>query len=201
MARRNIFREIIGWVIAIIVPAILVFTLNLFVFTISGVRQESMMNTLKEGDIVFYSRLSLKIDKLKRGDIILFLADGMEKEGFFDELSIKINDLKDVMTGKGLTNKRYVKRIVGLPGDTIDIRDDGSVYINGEKEYKAYVRGLTPPGNMKYPLVVPEGHLFVMGDNRALSSDSRDFGSISIKSVEGKAVFIIWPPSKAGGIK
>jgi len=200
MARRSIIREILGWILAVIIPVILVFALNLFVFTISGVRQESMRNTLKEGDIVFFSRLSSDIDKLKRGDIILFLADGREKEGFLDELSIKINDFRAVITGRS-TAKRYVKRIIGMPGDMIDIREDGSVYINGEKESKAYVRGLTPPGKMGYPLEVPEDHIFVMGDNREVSSDSRDFGCISIKSVEGKAVFILWPPSKVGSIK
>ncbi len=201
MAKRKVLKELFGWVIAIIVPVILVFTLNLLVFTISGVRQESMENTLKEGDIVYYSRLSSGIDKLKRGDIILFLAHGREKAGFFDELSIKIDDFKDIITGKGSTTKRYVKRIIGIPGDMIDIREDGSVYINGEKENKAYVKGLTPPGKMKYPLEVPEDQLFVMGDNRGVSSDSRDYGCISINSVEGKAIFILWPPSKVGSIK
>lgn len=201
MARRNVLREILGWITAIIVPVILVFALNLFVFIISGVRQDSMRNTLTEGDVVYYSRLSSKIDKLKRGDIILFLTDGREKAGLIDELSIRIDDIKDIIKGKGSTHKRYVKRIVGMPGDIIDIREDGSVYINGEKENKAYIRGLTAPGKMKYPLEVPEQHLFVMGDNREISEDSRDFGCISINSVEGKAAFILWPLSKVGTIK
>lgn len=201
MARRNVLREILGWITAIIVPVILVFALNLFVFTISGVRQDSMRNTLTEGDVVFYSRLSSNIDKLERGDIILFLADGREKAGLIDELSIKMDDIKDIIKGKGSTPRRNVKRIIGMPGDIIDIREDGSVYINGEKENKAYVWGITPPRKMKYPLEVPENYFFVMGDNREISKDSRDYGCISINSVEGKAVFILWPPSKVGTIK
>lgn len=201
MAKRKVLKEIIGWLIAIIIPVTLVFILNIFVFTISGVKQESMRNTLVEGDVVYYNRFSSKIDKLKREDIILFLAHGREKRGFFDELSIKITDFKDIISGKGLTNTRYVKRIIGIPGDIIDIKKDGTVYINGEKENKAYVKGLTYPGNMEYPLEVPENNLFVMGDNREVSSDSRKFGCISIHSVEGKAAFIIWPASKVGLIK
>jgi signal peptidase I len=66
MARRSILKEIFSWLMAIIIPVLLVFALNLFVFAISGVRQESMENTLKEGDVVFFSRLSSNIEKLKR---------------------------------------------------------------------------------------------------------------------------------------
>ncbi len=201
MTKRKIFKEIIGWLFVIIIPFILVLTLNIFLFTISGVKQDSMRDTLIEGDVVYYNRLSAKIDKLKREDIILFLAEGREKEGFLDELSIKLTDIKDIIARKELTNTRYVKRVIGLPGDIIDIKDDGTVYINGEKENKAYVKGLTPPGSMKYPLVVPENQLFVMGDNRAVSKDSRKFGCINILSVEGKASFILWPLSKVGSMK
>ncbi len=201
MTKRKIFKEIIGWLFVIIIPFILVLTLNIFLFTISGVKQDSMRDTLIEGDVVYYNRLSANIDKLKREDIILFLADGREKEGFLDELSIKLTDIKDIIARKELTNTRYVKRVIGLPGDIIDIKDDGTVYINGEKENKAYVKGLTPPGSMKYPLVVPENQLFVMGDNRAVSKDSRKFGCINILSVEGKASFILWPLSKVGSMK
>ena len=201
MTKRKIFKEIIGWLFVIIIPFILVLTLNIFLFTISGVKQDSMRDTLIEGDVVYYNRLSAKIDKLKREDIILFLAEGREKEGFLDELSIKLTDIKDIIARKELTNTRYVKRVIGLPGDIIDIKDDGTVYINGEKENKAYVKGLTPPGSMNYPLVVPENQLFVMGDNRAVSKDSRKFGCINILSVEGKASFILWPLSKVGSMK
>lgn len=201
MASRKILKEILGWVLAIILPVILVFALNIFVFTISSVSQDSMRNTLIPGDVVFYSRLSVGLDKLRRGDIILFLTNGKEMNSFADKFKQKIRDVTDVITGRGQTTERYVKRIVGLPGDVIDITADGSVYVNGEKENKAYVRGLTPPRGMDYPITVPENCLFVMGDNREASKDSRDFGCISIKSVEGKAVFIVWPLSKIGKIK
>ena len=201
MASRKILKEILGWVLAIILPVILVFALNIFVFTISSVSQDSMRNTLIPGDVVFYSRLSVGLDKLRRGDIILFLTNGKEMNSFADKFKQKIRDVTDVITGRGQTTERYVKRIVGLPGDVIDIRADGSVYVNGEKENKAYVRGLTPPRGIDYPITVPENCLFVMGDNREASKDSRDFGCISIKSVEGKAVFIVWPLSKIGKIK
>jgi len=201
MAKRKVLKEILGWVLAIIIPVILVFTLNIFVFTITSVRQDSMRNTLIPGDVVYYNRLAARFDKLQRGDIILFLTNGREMNGFSDKLQIKIRDFTDAITGRGQSIERYVKRIIGLPGDVIDIRADGSVYINGEKENKAYVRGLTPPRGMDYPITVPENCLFVMGDNREASKDSRDFGCISIKSVEGKAVFVLWPLSKVGKLK
>lgn len=201
MAKRKVLKEILGWVLAIIIPVILVFTLNIFVFTITSVRQDSMRNTLIPGDVVYYNRLAARFDKLQRGDIILFLTNGREMNGFSDKLQIKIRDFTDAITGRGQSIERYVKRIIGLPGDVIDIRADGSVYVNGEKENKAYVRGLTPPRGMDYPITVPENCLFVMGDNREASKDSRDFGCISIKSVEGKAVFVLWPLSKVGKLK
>jgi signal peptidase I len=130
------------------------------------------------------------------------LADGREIHGIFGAVKIKFTDLKDFLTGKSeRTNVRYVKRIIGLPGDVIDIDDEGKVYVNGEPEKKPYVLGKTFKGNLEYPLKVPENKLFVMGDNREMSDDSRRFGCISINSVEGRATFVLWPSSRVKKIK
>lgn len=202
MKRRNLIREIVSMLVTIIIIITIVFILNMMVFAISGVNQVSMRNTLLEGDIVYYNRLAYKTDHFKRGDIILFLTGGREKNGILDLFSIKLTDLKDALTNKGnFTNERYVKRIIGLPGDIIEIDDDGKVYVNGEIENKPYILGHTSKGNMEYPLKVPENKFFVMGDNREMSEDSREFGCVSIKSFEGKALFILWPSSRVRQIK
>jgi len=197
MKVKNLVREIISLMVTIIVIIIIVFTLNITVFTISEVKQVSMRNTLLEGNIVYYNRLANKPEHFNRGDIVLFLVDGGEIHGIFNAISIKFTDLRDSLAGKrGRTNVRYVKRIIGLPGDVIEIDDDGKVYVNGELEKRPYVLGNTSEGNMKYPLKVPENEFFVMGDNREMSDDSRKFGCISIDSIEGKEAFILWPPSR-----
>lgn len=198
----KISREIISWLLAVLLPVIIVFALNVKVFAIPVIDQSSMHNTLFEGDVVYINRFADEMKDLKREDIVLFLTNGREKQGLLDEIGIKFTDIADKFRKKeDKINERYVKRIIGMPGDEIDITPEGKVFINGELENEAYVVGLTPPRDMAYPVKVPEGQLFVMGDNREVSLDSRNFGCISIKSLEGKAVFILWPPSKVGTIK
>lgn len=198
MTKKKIIHEIFSWLLVILIPLVLVFFLNMKVFAISVVDQYSMNNTLFKGELVYYNRINYNINTIERGDIILFLADGKIKDGFFSELAIKVQDFMDNFRKESQrTNKRFVKRVIGVPGDVIDIHD-GQVYVNGVKESGDYVLGTTPPFSGEYPLTVPPGKLFVMGDNREISKDSRSFGCIDVHSVEGKAVMIIWPLSRIG---
>ncbi|MDI9514624.1 MAG: signal peptidase I [Clostridiaceae bacterium] len=198
MTKKKIIHEIFSWLLVILIPLVLVFFLNMKVFAISVVDQYSMNNTLFKGELVYYNRINYNINTIERGDIILFLADGKIKDGFFGELAIKVQDFMDNFRKESQrTNKRFVKRVIGVPGDVIDIHD-GQVYVNGVKESGDYVLGTTPPFSGEYPLTVPPGKLFVMGDNREISKDSRSFGCIDVHSVEGKAVMIIWPLSRIG---
>jgi signal peptidase I len=202
MKVKKLIREIISLLVTMIVIFTIVFTLNMTVFTISRVNQVSMQNTLFEGDIVYYNRFANKTSHFKRGDLVLLLANGRERHGILDAISIKFTDLKDAFTGRGkFMNVRYVKRVIGIPGDIIEIDDDGKVYVNGGVENKPYVLGHTSKGAMEYPIKVPENKFFVMGDNREMSDDSRDFGCVSINSCEGKAAFILWPSSRVKRIK
>lgn len=92
----------------------------------------------------------------------------------------------------------YIKRIIGLPGDTVAIHD-GSVYINGKRLNEPYLRSdtLWQGSVARTPIKVPEDSVFVMGDNRDNSSDSRVFGPVAISSIIGKAWLAYWPPSEA----
>ncbi len=94
-------------------------------------------------------------------------------------------------------DKPYIKRVIGLPGDVISFAD-GNVYVNGQQLEEPYLQaGITrcPGGICEEPITVPEGHVFVLGDNRRNSEDSRYFGPITVDSVIGKAVIVYWPVS------
>jgi signal peptidase I len=100
----------------------------------------------------------------------------------------------------GGASKPYIKRIIGLPGETVSIRD-GGVYVDGERIDEPYLNGVAtswPNGDPSRQLVVPDGHFFVLGDNRNNSTDSRSFGPISIDSLIGKAWISYWPSGLAG---
>lgn len=132
------------------------FLLCRFVFGFSAVSGNSMMDTLRSGDIVLYSRIG---NRIENGDIVsLALPSG----------------------------EYYVKRVVALGGDVVDLRD-GVLYVNGAAETGTYFRGKTYPeaGSFAYPYTVPQGDIFTLGDNREASIDSRFYGSVNIRQVRG----------------
>ncbi len=149
----------------------------LFLFFPSSVQGASMEPTLYTGDRIFISRVAYRISDVGRGDVI-------------------------VMTSPRNPDIEYVKRVIGLPGETLLFKD-GDVYIDGyllEEPYLNDKTNLWENGFIEenVPYMVPDNHVFVMGDNRHRSSDSREFGPVPMESVIGKATVQYYPQFNLG---
>ena len=196
--KKDSFKEIKSIGLTIISSIVLVSIINTKVFAMAKVQQSSVENTLHSGEKLFIDKLSYSFTEPKRGDIIIFLKDeekgNLIKESYncFKEI-ISLNNIND-------TRVRYVKRVIGIPGDEINI-EQGNVYINGEKLNEEYIKGETYEREVSFPLKVGEGEIFVLGDNREGSKDSRDFGTIKIEQVEGRANFRVFPLDKIENLK
>ena len=142
-----------------------------FVVEAFYIPSESMVPTLEVGDRVFVNKFIYRFSEPERGDIIVFES----VEGDQD----------------------LIKRIVAVPGDNVALQD-GALFVNGERREEPYVNQQPPDSSFFGPTTVPEGSVFVMGDNRANSRDSRFFGPVPLKNVEGEAFLSFWPPSRIG---
>lgn len=200
--KKSIIKEISSWIFPILLAFFIVTLLNSKVFAKVQVQQSSMETTLFPYQQLIIDKFSYNFEEPKKGDIIIFL-ENEEKGSFFDETLRTIDNIISVFDNnkdKNGKSSRLVKRVVGIEGDEVDIKD-GYVYINGKKLDEAYVKGVTLPEEFKLPVKVGENKLFVLGDNREVSKDSRKFGLIDCKQVEGKAIYRIYPFDKIGKIK
>ncbi len=151
----------------------------LFILTPNQVKGASMEPTFNSGDYILTSRVTFKLRMPQRGDVIVFKAP--------------MNP--DI---------EYIKRVIGLPGDKIRIHDE-KVYVNNALINELYISAPTNLWENGYisdneTLTVPDGDLWVMGDNRPRSSDSREFGPIPISSIIGQVFFRYFPSNKLGVI-
>lgn len=166
--------ELWDWVKTIVVAFVIMMLLNLFVFNLSMVKGQSMRPTLVESDRLFVNKMVYHFGEPARSDVIV-LRDPSEDVGKKDYL---------------------VKRIVGLPGDTIEVKDH-HLYVNGVRQTESYTDIEVQDPDFG-PITLEPDHFFVMGDNRheGKSKDSRVFGSITSSEIVGKAEFIFWPFSE-----
>ncbi len=197
MSAKAVLREIWEWIVVFGAAFLIVSVLNTAVFATTQVRQTSMQNTLMEGQHLFVEKLSYAFGEPSRGDIIVFLEDKYP-ENYFDRIKVYLTDVSEIFKPvESKTNIRLVKRVIATAGDEVDIRD-GKVYLNEEELSEPYVKGLTYQREQPFPLKLKDGEFLVLGDNREVSKDSRTFGVIDRRQVEGKAVFRLWPLNKFG---
>ncbi|PJM74611.1 signal peptidase I [Bifidobacterium simiarum] len=169
------------------VPLLIVLFLRLFVIGVYEIPSGSMLNTLQIGDRVVASRLAPKFFELHRGDIVVF-KDPANWLGRDD--------------GSGRT-QYLIKRVIGLPGDTVKCTGPGApVTVNGKAiDDSGFIREGVNPSDYPFEVTVSEGHLFVMGDNRANSADSRvhqddgENGLVPVSDVQAVALAVYWPIS------
>ncbi|MDQ3864822.1 MAG: signal peptidase I [Actinomycetota bacterium] len=143
-----------------------------FVMEAFWIPSGSMIPTLKIGDRVLVNKFIYRFTDPKRGDIIVFRSVDNP-------------------------NEDLIKRVVGLPGDKIAVRG-GTLYVNGVSQKEPYTNKKLKDRSFFARTRVPKNHVFVMGDNRANSADSRVFGPLPEKNIEGEAFLRFWPPDRIG---
>lgn len=209
MLEKSNRREILEWIICIIIAIILAIAVRHYVFTPSQVREVSMQPTLEDRDRIILDRWSITTGKeIKRGDIITFEAPSVieESEAKYDiespvaEYSYKPENIfsKFIYYVLEFNKKSYIKRVIGVEGDFILI-EDGKVYLNGELLQENYLEDdvKTERTGEFYHLIVPKGYVFAMGDNREQSLDCRVFGCIPLDKVESKVLLRFYPFHKS----
>lgn len=167
---KRIFREFLIYIFIILIAVASAALIRIFIFEPFIVPTPSMEPSLKVGDKVIVNKLAYKLGTLKRGDIIAFHSPIEEKD--------------------------LVKRAVALEGDEITLTSEGEIFINGEKIIENYLPGDQNISYLNQTMVIGKNEVFVMGDNRNNSFDSRFFGTISKDDIFGKFLIIYWPPSR-----
>ena len=205
---RGILREVLDWVICFAIAFVVYLLINYFFICAPTVKQQSMHPTIKNNEKVLTIRPWMKGSKFEYGRIITIEAP-IDNKLYIDSDETLYTAQYENYTGITLflynfldVNKvSYIKRVIGLPGDHIVIKD-GEVYRNDEKLDEPYIREEnTEIQEEEYAdVIVPEGTIYVMGDNREQSKDSRSFGCIPFERVNGYVVCRIWPLNKIGAI-
>lgn len=211
MKKKEILKEIGEWLYCAVIALILALTIRYFLGTPTVVKQSSMYDTLESNQRLILNRWARTIkSEIKRGDIITF--ESPSKIGF-NEGEVDLEHPEAVYKTKKMSfierikysvleidKTTYIKRVIGVAGDHILIQD-GNVYLNGEKLEEDYIlEGAVTNGESFYDIVVPDGYVYVMGDNRERSTDSRAFGCIPLKKVDSKIFIRFWPMEKFGKV-
>lgn len=208
-------KNILEWIECIIIAVVLALLIRYYIGTPTVVQQESMYPTLKQNDRLILNRIPRTRKEIpNRGDIITFEAPSVkyispESVDPKNPVAIYNNEPTNIFSKFSyyvleFGKTSYIKRAIGLPGDHVKI-ENGKVYINGkELDESAYLQEnvITDGyGGAFTDIVVPEGYVFAMGDNRSKSADCRRFGCIPIEKIEGKVTIRFWPLNRFGTIK
>ena len=205
-------KNALEWIYCVLIAVVLALLVRFYLGTPTVVQQPSMHGTLEPGDRLILSRITRTFDgTYNRGDIVTFEAPS---ETEISPYNVNVNNPVAVYNNEPTTlggkfvyyilelNKTsYIKRVVGLPGDHVQIQS-GKVYINGKVLDEPYLKpGVTTDGGTFRDFTVPEGYFFLMGDNREHSTDCRNFGCIPADKIESKVWLRFWPLSEFGTVQ
>ncbi len=185
--------------VLLVVAAVIALVLRAFVAQAFSIPSASMSPQLLVGDRVVVSKLAYRLHDPNRGDIVVF--DCPPLAGCPDDedagAGVVVRGLHGLLEAVGLrqpSTEEYIKRVIALPGERVEGRD-GSVYVDGRRLVEPYLPGTATVADFE-PVTVPAGELWVMGDNRSNSADSRTFGTIGDDTVVGRATHRVWPPTR-----
>jgi len=206
-------KDILEWTYCIVIAVVLAILVRYFIGTPTIVQQPSMYPTLKEGQRLILNRWGRTIGKMpERGNIITFEAPSKD---YISAIDADLENPKAIYKEKANVVSKfvhnvleigkisYIKRVIALPGEHIKI-ENGNVYINGEKLEEYYLQEdvvTDSLGGAFTDLVVPEGYVFAMGDNRSHSRDCRSFGCIPLEKIESKVLIRFWPLNLFGKVE
>jgi signal peptidase I len=175
--KRTVFSVIAGWGRDLFISVILAILVILFLYQPVKVEGTSMMPSLVDQERIFINKFVYRFGfgDIQRGDMVVFWFPGDP-------------------------TKSYIKRVIGLPGDTVEVKD-GSVYVNGEALKEGYVPKEYRDHSVYPPYKINKDEYFVLGDHRSSSNDSRAWGTVPRQYIYGKAVFVYWPLAKVGMLR
>ncbi len=200
--------------ILVVIALVLAFIIKTWVVQAFYIPSQSMENTLLVGDKVLVNKFIYEFRDIERGEIVVFNGEGSWDEESTVEVDEPANPVARGFTwvgqqlGVAPTGKEYIKRVIGVPGDTVECCDsENRLMVNGEAVDEPYLYPESEETHQEFgPVEVPDDHLWLMGDHREISYDSRMHqndpgdGSVSVDSVEGRAFVLIWPADRFTGL-
>lgn len=199
--REKIVKEILSWIGTVLIAIVIAIIINTYFFRISRVSGDSMKQTYHDKDVVYLTRLPYIFGDIEKNEIVIFDAsfhlypEEDPHRNFITDIkeAFQYNAISYKLFGTEQPKSYYIKRVIAVAGDTIQIKEEG-VYVNGKLLDEQYVNPDEVPyyGNvnesLKNGFTVPDGHIFVMGDNRNHSADSRAIGCVPEEFVIGKVI-------------
>lgn len=186
----KILKEIADWAYSLAAALALAIVINAFVFQPTRVVGSSMEPNLHNNDYVFVSKLSHTFAGVPDyGDVVIIDSRVFRDRSIKDDIADPISTYLSVAKITEVDNHIWIKRVIGKPGDTLEIKE-GKVYRNSTVLEEPYIKeGMKPASPKK--VIVPPGQVYVMGDNRNNSSDSRYIGPVPVSHVLGKVVMVL----------